>query len=566
MADVRMQCKVKPDDRVACSQCGTSVSVRNLSRHRKIVHGAISQPTRGPILPDNNLVCRAVSVADPLETRSRSTSRDVRESTTGVVIPRRLSTSSDGGDMGDATITSTFLAEVACAILEQHHQFTEAELMTYVGDFYPEVPPSARRALIVGAVTGAQQAARLQFLMEKNKASPDPAKRAMAANAGSSLSFWNMGLRCARRSNPAISSKQSSVSGDVELTHHLSTEELVESQDGTVARSIIGELQFPVSFEQSNVQFDQPRTFDVVVELQPDEVFQQLAQNTESPTLHSWSIQGAVDGLMDEQTVGSHVQRQPDDVHPMFVESTAPAERGPPSSAQIAAASTPTIDHAETNSQPIEREEPMTSKESGEKPNEHVLVRSLKAAVNISEEDMAKANEACLSTSRKSLKKTSEPMRNATPPPIAAPAEEHFVIDINLQQDTEMVEPQSSSGASRQPGVAEDKGKKKASAQSDRESHGKEVVPAKQTDDGKASERGSLTDRRADKGYRIQNRDGRDKLEGEARSQRKDDARRTRSRSSSPRRTGKKTHYSPERVVLTGRELEQYRRYLKQHK
>jgi hypothetical protein len=166
-----MQCKVKPEDRVACSQCGTSASVRNLNQHRKVVHGAMSQPSRGPILSDNNLVCRPVSVADPLETRSRSTSRDTRESTTGVVMPRRLSTSTDGGYMGETTITSTFLAEVACAFLEQHHQFTEAELMRYVGDFYPEVPPSARRALIVGAVTGAQQAARLQFLMEKNKAS-----------------------------------------------------------------------------------------------------------------------------------------------------------------------------------------------------------------------------------------------------------------------------------------------------------------------------------------------------------------------------------------------------------
>jgi hypothetical protein len=214
----------------------------------------------------------------------------------------------------------------------------------------------------------------------------------------------------------------------------------------------------------------------------------------------------------------------------------------------------------------MEREELMTSNESGEKQDEHVLVRSRKAAVNISEEDRAKANEACLSTSRKSLKKTTEPMRNATPPPTAAPSEEHFVIDINLQQDTEIVEPPSSSGASRQTGVAEDKGKKKASAKPNRENQEKKGVPAKQTDDSKASERSSLTDRRADKGYRTQNRDGRDKLEGDAKSQRKDDARRTRSRSSSPRRTGKKIHYSPERVVLTGRELEQYRKYLKQHK
>jgi hypothetical protein len=120
------------------------------------------------------------------------------------------------------------------------------------------------------------------------------------------------------------------------------------------------------------------------------------------------------------------------------------------------------------------------------------------------------------------------------------------VIDINLQQDTEIVEPPSSSGASRQTGVAEDKGKKKSSAKPNRENQEKKGVPAKQTDDSKASERSSLTDRRADKGYRTQNRDGRDKLEGDAKSQRNDDARRTRSRSSSPCRTGKKIHCSPD--------------------
>lgn len=61
--------------------------------------------------------------------------------------------------MSEAVTTSTFLAEIAFAIFEQHHQFTEAELMRYVEDFYAEVPPSVRQALIVGVVTGAQQAA-----------------------------------------------------------------------------------------------------------------------------------------------------------------------------------------------------------------------------------------------------------------------------------------------------------------------------------------------------------------------------------------------------------------------
>jgi len=84
--------------------------------------------------------------------------------------------------------------EAAQALLDQHQSFTEVQLIDYISECFPEVPPWERRALVIGAVTGAQMAARLQCLYEKNRESPDSVKREMATNAGSALSFWNMGL------------------------------------------------------------------------------------------------------------------------------------------------------------------------------------------------------------------------------------------------------------------------------------------------------------------------------------------------------------------------------------
>jgi hypothetical protein len=161
----------------------------------------------------------------------------------------------------------------------------------------------------------------------------------------------------------------------------------------------------------------------------------------------------------------------------------------------------------------------MTSNESREKQDEHLLVRSRKAAVNISEEDRAKANKACLSTSRKSLTKTPEPTKNATPPPMVAPPEEHFVIDINTQH-TEIIGSPSSSEASRQTFVVEEMERSRQSSRIAR-TRRREEYRSSRSDDNKATERSSLTDRRGDKGCRTQNRDGRDKLEGDAKSQRK---------------------------------------------
>lgn len=61
--------------------------------------------------------------------------------------------------------------------------------MQYMADFDSEISSISGRALVIGAVSGAQQAAKFQFLFEKNKGSNDAAKHEIAINAGSLLPF-----------------------------------------------------------------------------------------------------------------------------------------------------------------------------------------------------------------------------------------------------------------------------------------------------------------------------------------------------------------------------------------
>jgi hypothetical protein len=170
----------------------------------------------------------------------------------------------------ESEVPSSFLAEVACAVLDQHHQFTETQLLQYVSDYYPEVPPGARRALVIGAVTGAQKAAKLQFLIEKNKASNDAAKREIAANAGSSLSFWNMGLHQMNRSDSAF--RRSHMVEDTAMVSVSSESASNEPKKIAKLQTPFIDLQFPVSLTQSNEQFNSTAAFDVMLELEANDV------------------------------------------------------------------------------------------------------------------------------------------------------------------------------------------------------------------------------------------------------------------------------------------------------
>jgi hypothetical protein len=264
---------VKPDDRVSCTQCGALVSVRNLSRHRKEVHGISLVPGKSSSLPEQNLTSGSVIIPEHSTIRSRSSSAETRTSFIGLEMPRCLSVMSEAYGTESSEPSSTLLAEVARAVLDQHHQYTETQLVRYVADFYPEVPSSMRRGLVIGAVTGAQQAAKLQFLMERNKSSQDPSKRDIAMNAGSSLSFWNMGLRQVNRSEATNDHHNDLNQGPI--NDNQPTPWIKDtSVDKTSSPPIINTIQFPVSMSQSNIQFDSliheipPGTLDILLTVQ----------------------------------------------------------------------------------------------------------------------------------------------------------------------------------------------------------------------------------------------------------------------------------------------------------
>jgi len=44
--------------------------------------------------------------------------------------------------------------EAAIALLDQHHSFTEVQLIDYISECFLEVPAWERRALVIGVVTG----------------------------------------------------------------------------------------------------------------------------------------------------------------------------------------------------------------------------------------------------------------------------------------------------------------------------------------------------------------------------------------------------------------------------
>lgn len=106
----------KPDDQVVCPNCSVAVTRRNFSRHCRVVHGPMETAV---------LYRAAYSTAG---SRSRSSSRDSNNhvGTSSVGVP------------SDASTHTLMLA--ATAVLDQHHSFSESELVAYLADCYPEVP------------------------------------------------------------------------------------------------------------------------------------------------------------------------------------------------------------------------------------------------------------------------------------------------------------------------------------------------------------------------------------------------------------------------------------------
>ena len=196
-----------------CSDCGVHVTLKNLARHRRIVHAAAQMNN------DN----AASDSTDSAYTGSGS------------------STSSCPGKYNvDDALTKAALEIAATSLLDQHHIYNEPELVKFLEENFPYVPPAERRALVVGAAAGARRAAGEFVTVQLNQLSHNPAKRRMAANSASALSFWNRGLGGKKNSSRHSSSTMSPVGGE-------NADELAELHSISLA-----DLQLPVSLEASS--------------------------------------------------------------------------------------------------------------------------------------------------------------------------------------------------------------------------------------------------------------------------------------------------------------------------
>ena len=153
---------------VTCAICGATVSRSNISRHRRQWHAEVGTST------------------------PRNTSADSRSSSL-----HRSSSSMSQTRLPWPTyepIASAYLQQAAVSMLSLHKHLTETNSMQHLMDKFPDIAASQRHSLMIGAITGAQVAAKLFVVVERDRVSPDPLLRTRAINAGSALSHFVLGL------------------------------------------------------------------------------------------------------------------------------------------------------------------------------------------------------------------------------------------------------------------------------------------------------------------------------------------------------------------------------------
>ena len=218
-------------DKVTCPNCALSVSRANLSRHCRVVHGEAS----------SQRVCRRVTT----DSEPRSSSRNAAISDDPARIPTSRSAAPPTVIDRPSRSSTYLLMDAVRSLLEQHHLITEEQMCEFLRVNFSGIPEHQLFALVVGAVTGAQYAANFHFIVERNKTSRDAAKREVAINAGSSLSFWNLGFVSSMRPLPGVLSS-TGVGNAPGLNASMSPPVTVRLPD----------LQLPVLFAQSCADFD----------------------------------------------------------------------------------------------------------------------------------------------------------------------------------------------------------------------------------------------------------------------------------------------------------------------
>lgn len=87
------------------------------------------------------------------------------------------------------------LERVAAKLTEQHDNYTVPLLEKFVEERYPFIGADQCRALVIGATTGARQAARLHYMVTCYETSTSDTKRHSAENTKDVLCSLNFGPR-----------------------------------------------------------------------------------------------------------------------------------------------------------------------------------------------------------------------------------------------------------------------------------------------------------------------------------------------------------------------------------
>ena len=149
-------------------------------------------------------------------------------------------------------LLTSVLERAVPELLEQHHCYSEIQLMEFLSKYYPDIPEAMRGPVVVAATLGAKHAALMHAVAEKNTCSGNTQKRHIATEAASSLSFWALGMRPHFRSATPVSQASSSVK--LPLTSP-SKNPVIHSSVSN-ALTALSSVQLPVPLRSGDPEFE----------------------------------------------------------------------------------------------------------------------------------------------------------------------------------------------------------------------------------------------------------------------------------------------------------------------
>ena len=271
---------------VKCQYCNYIASDQNISRHVRRQHAGQEYS-------------RAMERGDP-----HPGQRESRDSSFPPVVAREfrrqvaseMSTSEQESTASNSSSMEYMRNEyvfAATRVLDQHHQFSEPQLLRFLEEEHPEIDPEHRFPLLIGAVSGAHFAAKLHVFANYNEHSRDSSKRDAANNARSALSNWNFGLRLGTCPALPVYTTGQSLLHSPDLTPDSNPPSGRRSATSTASAELqLVELHLPVSRERALEDFpsDPPspqRSMKMITEPPPSSISLPMSAATATVTSSS---------------------------------------------------------------------------------------------------------------------------------------------------------------------------------------------------------------------------------------------------------------------------------------